>query len=199
MNNLPVPPGGAKETGMSGAGKSASIDWRALLRRHADNVWHGRAPDASGMPQLVMALGPLADDAMKIVEAYAAGARTTRGSERLPAAFSTRLDLILNGVEAALASPWLDQLIAAAPDPHAQAELARQFGSHRLMRLASAEPLGEPARELAMSYLKAYADEVRDPARLSQLIEQLADTSIDDQYAATLELRGRHSMEGGSH
>jgi CheY-like chemotaxis protein len=92
--------------------------------------------------------------------------------------------LLIEFDEAELARPWLDQLIAANPDADVQAQLARQFGSHRLLRLASAAALGEPAREVAMSYLNAHAAQVRDPARLGQLIEQLADPSVDAQYVA---------------
>lgn len=101
-----------------------------------------------------------------------------------PAELLEGILLLVEFDEAELAKPWLDTLMDAAPDTRTQAELARRFGSHRLMRLAAAKSLGEPARGLAMSYLDAYAADVRDPARLSRLIEQLAAPSVDVQYAA---------------
>jgi hypothetical protein len=74
-----------------------------VLRDHA--AWSGR-PGAERRPadSLTKSLGPLADDALRIVEAYALGARV-EGATRSPAEFGTRLDLILNGIEASLAAP----------------------------------------------------------------------------------------------
>ena len=78
--------------------------WRSILRNHATQVWQGQAPGAVRSDSLTKSLGPLADDALRIVEAYALGARA-EGATRSPAEFATRLDLILNGVEASLAAP----------------------------------------------------------------------------------------------
>jgi len=105
MTSRPVPPGGAKETGKGGDHARAAEAWRATLRRHAEALWQGRPAEPDPLPSLANVLGPLADDALKIVEAYAIGARRANGSAEPPAEFGTRLDLILNGIEASLSAP----------------------------------------------------------------------------------------------
>ena len=53
---------------------SNATAWRGVLQRFAEDTRQGRpGPDAAGMQALAEALGPLADDALKIVEAYARG------------------------------------------------------------------------------------------------------------------------------
>ena len=123
MEKRPVPPGGAKETGSDNRYGPAGNSWRALLRHHADNLWHRQATDPTVAAALTAHLGPLADDALKIVEAYAAGARTGNGAAGPPAEFGARLDLILNGIEAALGTA-LPGVPAAEAQPHViQSEL----------------------------------------------------------------------------
>ena len=85
---------------MDGSGPGA--DWREVLRRHADSLWRGERIEAAADTVLTARLGPLADDAMKIVEAYALGARSKEGAAVPPSAFGSRLELILNGIEASL-------------------------------------------------------------------------------------------------
>src|SRR5687768_13501542 len=102
MIDRPVPPGGAKETGRTQEGKPVDADWRAILRRNAQALWRGNAVDRSAAATLAKTLGPLADDALKIVEAYSLGARSANGAADPPAEFAIRLDLILNGIEASL-------------------------------------------------------------------------------------------------
>jgi DNA-binding MarR family transcriptional regulator len=81
----------------------AMTDWRSVLRRHAEQIMRG-APgaDAATARLLGVTLGPLADDALKIVEAYARGALQTSGGTQPLAEFGNRLDIILNGIEASL-------------------------------------------------------------------------------------------------
>jgi DNA-binding MarR family transcriptional regulator len=102
MSKKPVPPGGAKETGGVNGHAAAAGGWRAALRHQADALWRGQPADPAAAALLSKALGPLADDASKIVEAYSLGARSELAEP--PAEFGTRLDLILNGIEAALGS-----------------------------------------------------------------------------------------------
>ena len=92
---------GEDETRDGGATESS---WRSVLRDHATEVWQGQPAGVVNSDSLTKSLGPLADDALRIVEAYALGARV-EGATRSPAEFSTRLDLILNGIEASLAAP----------------------------------------------------------------------------------------------
>ncbi len=94
MDKRQVPSGGNEDV--------KAADWRLVLRRHAERILAGaRAPDPA-TKLLGNALGPLADDALKIVEAYARGALQTSGGTRPPAEFANRLDIILNGIEASL-------------------------------------------------------------------------------------------------
>jgi DNA-binding MarR family transcriptional regulator len=80
-----------------------AADWRPILRRHAERILGGTLrTDPATMKYLAGALGPLADDALKIVEAYARGAALTSGGTQPPAEFANRLDIILNGIEASL-------------------------------------------------------------------------------------------------
>ena len=108
-------------------GNEPGADWRALLRGHADALWHRRAADRAAtstlVPTLTNALGPLADDALKIVEAYALGARGANGAAEPPAEFANRLDLILNGIEASLAPPAVSDSAAEAKPHMIQSEL----------------------------------------------------------------------------
>lgn len=102
------PPGGERE-GEEFVGRSipADGDWRDVLRSHAGRIWQGARDGVSINPaqaaSLTMSLGPLADDALRIVEAYARGAASGDG-EQPGIERSARLELILNGIEASLAS-----------------------------------------------------------------------------------------------
>jgi len=121
MSKKPVPPGGAMETGRVNGHALAPGGWRAVLRCHAEALWRGEPVDSAVAAHLSEALGPLAEDALKIVEAYTRGASS--GSTEPPAEFVPRLDLILNGIEAALAAGAPRQA-AAAEQPHViQSEL----------------------------------------------------------------------------
>lgn len=93
--------GGRTEAGGS---VDARIDWRAILRRHAERVWRkgAGAPPANESELLERALGPLAEDALRIVEAYALGGGRTSGADSPPPQFGSRLVIILNGIEAAV-------------------------------------------------------------------------------------------------
>lgn len=85
---------------------SRATDWRAALRRRAEAIWTtGRVPPPEGeklAASLARGLGPLAEDALRIVEAYALGARVAPGQASTPAEFGGRLLIILNGVEGSL-------------------------------------------------------------------------------------------------
>lgn len=83
----------------------AKNSWRAILRAHAERIWRN-GTDARRLPEgdsalLNQALGPLAEDAVRIVEAYALGVPQT-GAAVPPSDFRSRLVIVLNGVEAAI-------------------------------------------------------------------------------------------------
>src|SRR5436190_22944132 len=95
MDKRRVPSGDEVDKG--GAG------WRSLLRRHAERILGGAERiESAAAKRLAGALGPMADDALKIVEAYARGAARTSGGTEPRAEFANRLDIILNGIEASL-------------------------------------------------------------------------------------------------
>lgn len=122
MQTRPVPPGGAKETGaMVEGGKDA--EWREALRWHADSLWRGHGGDPKARGALTQRLGPLADDVLQIVEDYARGARSRENFSDRSDAFETRLELILNGIEATLGSIKPDEPISDAPPHMIQSEL----------------------------------------------------------------------------
>jgi DNA-binding MarR family transcriptional regulator len=84
-------------------GNTRGAEWRKFLRQYAERILAGRPPgEAISARQLGRALGPLADDALKIVEAYARGAAQTLGGTEPATEFANRLDIILNGIEASL-------------------------------------------------------------------------------------------------
>lgn len=84
-------------------GDLRAADWRSVLRRFAEDIRQGRrGVDPAAAKVLSEALGPLADDAIKIVEAYARGAADASAGTQLPAEFGNRLVIILNGIEASL-------------------------------------------------------------------------------------------------
>ena len=60
MDNRPVPPGGAMETGDAEARAQVDSDWRAVLRRHADALsvsstksMHAHCMGASGAVEMI--------------------------------------------------------------------------------------------------------------------------------------------------
>lgn len=75
-------------------------------------------PDAELLSQ---ALGPLADDALRIVEAYAKGVPSDGGAP--PAEFGSRLEIIFNGIEAAIGDRPASDLPAAQAPHVIQSEL----------------------------------------------------------------------------
>jgi len=102
--------------------------WRAVLRDQAGRVWRGGEPGTPIGPGdsalLANALGPMADDAQRIVEAYARGAAAKADEDEPPTEFATRLELILNGIEASVASPAVTFEAHADAPPHViQSEL----------------------------------------------------------------------------
>jgi DNA-binding MarR family transcriptional regulator len=123
MHDSSMPPGGAQETGRTQQRKPVDSGWRAVLRRHADALWRGEPSDRGAPAALAKTLGPLADDALKIVEAYALGARGSNGAAEPPAEFGIRLDLILNGIEASLGTGASGVPAAEAPPHVIQSEL----------------------------------------------------------------------------
>ena len=103
-------------------------NWRAVLRDHAKKVWRaqGKQPslDKQAAELLDKALGPLADDALEIVEGYTLGARRAADQADPPAEFGSRLQIILNGVEASLGNrPWANKATGEAPPHVIQSEL----------------------------------------------------------------------------
>lgn len=88
--------------------QQAPVTWRAQLRAHAEKVWRAAPdpvePDELTFNVLSTALGPLAEDAMRIVDAYARGVPRPAGASVPPAEFGSRLVIILNGLEAAIGS-----------------------------------------------------------------------------------------------
>ena len=115
MSKRLVPSGDEVNTG--------TTDWRSVLQRFAEEIRQGkRAADPATTKALSDALGPLADDALKIVEAYARGAAQAPGNAQLPAEFGNRLVIILNGIEASLGDRR-DTLGGDAPPHVIQSEL----------------------------------------------------------------------------
>jgi DNA-binding MarR family transcriptional regulator len=123
MTDQSLPPGGATDVGKSERRDAAAADWRAALHRHAEGLWRGESADGAAAEALAKALGPLADDALRIVEAYTLGARQANGSAEAPAEFGTRLDLILNGIETSLSIPEAGEPAADARPHMIQSEL----------------------------------------------------------------------------
>ncbi len=82
-------------------------DWRGLLNQHARAVYRDGGSgaqafaDAATRKRLNNLLGPMADEALRIVEAFAIGARSRdgdAGASEIPPEFETRLAIILNGL-----------------------------------------------------------------------------------------------------
>ncbi len=100
--------------------------WRELLREHAAAVLRGDATRGASREisgALVRTLGPLAEDALRIVEAFARGTRQAGTLAEPPAEFRSRLELILNGIEASLQQPASGDASRAEPPHVIQSEL----------------------------------------------------------------------------
>lgn len=79
--------------------------WRSLLLDHAKSVYAagvGTKTSKASHQDLVRLMGPMADEAMRIVEAFANGARSADGisgsGNAVPPEFETRIAIILNGL-----------------------------------------------------------------------------------------------------
>ena len=123
MDKRLVPSGDEVRAGAGAADKADQGEWRAVLHRYAEHVWRGaaRAPNAGTARLLGETLGPLADDALKIVEAYALGAPRSADAQRR-AEFGNRLDIVLNGIESSL-DGRRDRPVPEAPPHVIQSEL----------------------------------------------------------------------------
>ena len=92
----------------AGRGEETSMvvpEWRRLLFDHARSVYADGAEareKKAAATRLQQLLGPMADEAMRIVEAFAHGARAADGltgsGQAVPPEFETRLSIILNGL-----------------------------------------------------------------------------------------------------
>ncbi len=99
-------PGGTavNRAGVEADGAGLRAAWRPVLRERALGIWTLGAfvpltPEQ--MATLNKAFGPLLQDVVAIVEAFALGARVTVGSGgELPPGVATRLDLLLNSFDA---------------------------------------------------------------------------------------------------
>lgn len=87
-----------------------------------------------------------------------------------------------------LAQPILEELQALNLSDVQRAELASEFGTQRMMRLARTPALAPAGRQFAEACLAAAATEARNPERLQQLIDKLADPSPEVRHAARVDL-----------
>jgi hypothetical protein len=87
-----------------------------------------------------------------------------------------------------LAQPILEELQAQNLSDVQRAELVREFGTQRMMRLARTPGLAPAGRQFAEACLAAAATEARNPERLQQLIDKLADPSPEVRHAARVDL-----------
>jgi len=87
-----------------------------------------------------------------------------------------------------LAQPILEELQALNLSDVQRAELVSEFGTQRMMRLARAAGLAPVGRQFAEACLAAAATEARNPERLQQLIDKLADPSPEVRHAARVDL-----------
>lgn len=117
MNRIRASSGGRRT--IADEPTASRSDWRAVLRRHAERVWR-KGADAQRLALtdrdvLERTLGPLAEDALRIVEAYSLGFPRPAGATEPPLDFGSRLVIVLNGVEAAIG----DASDAVRPIAHA--------------------------------------------------------------------------------
>lgn len=125
---------------------------------------------------------------------YGPAVRAVLGAERrTPEELLQGVILLLDLGEPDLAKPLFAKLMAADLDDAARAALARKFGSHRMIRLARSKTLGPEVATFVDQCTAALAAEVRDPKRLTGLVQKLDDPSPDVRIAALSDL-----VEGGS-
>lgn len=121
MQIRPVP-ARAKERGAV-AGRGLGVAWRELLRRHAESLRLGQEGVQNAEALLAPNLGPLADDAIKLVEDFVRGVLCRKDNSDPLETFGARLELILNGVEASLGASIALEPVSEAPPHMIQSEL----------------------------------------------------------------------------
>ncbi|HWK40707.1 MAG TPA: MarR family transcriptional regulator [Croceibacterium sp.] len=125
MDKAGVPSGGRRTEGAEQI--EARNGWRAILRAYAERVWRngsnaGRLP-VQDQAILDRMLGPLAEDAVRIVEAYALGVSRPASATAPPPDFGSRLVIVLNGVEAGIGDGQGDPSTPAQAPHLIQSEL----------------------------------------------------------------------------
>lgn len=105
-----------------------------------------------------------------------------------PSHYVTAILSLVDLGRAELAAPILKELQSLNLSDAQRADLAREFGTHRMMQLAGTKELAPAGREFADACLAAAAAEARDPKRIEQLIEQLTDDSPEARLAARVDL-----------
>lgn len=95
----------AHEARAMGSTRGDTAKWRTLLIDYASSVYAGdkdAPPAVEAREKLPRLLGPMAEEALRIVDAYANGARAADGltgsGNAVPPEFETRLSIILNGL-----------------------------------------------------------------------------------------------------
>jgi hypothetical protein len=91
-----------------------------------------------------------------------------------------------------LAKKYLAQLSASKPDENVLAESAGQIDPEMLLRVSAHPDLQPEGAQYASAILAAAGKLARDPARMMQQIDRLADSSRHEQHEAIMRIMSAH-------
>lgn len=99
------------------------------------------------------------------------------------------IDVLIDLRQPAAARPLLEKLSAANLDDRTSFELMETFGPATMLKIARSQPLSPQGKQFADQILAAATRYARDPARLDELIAQLASPSAGQRNLAIEGLR----------
>lgn len=115
-----------------------------------------------------------------------------------PAERVRAIGILIDLGAAGAARPMLESLIAENLDTDAMADLLREFGTARFLKLALAEPLQPEGKQFADAVEAAATRRARDPERVATLIQRLSAPESRVRRDATTELLQGRSFAAGA-
>lgn len=106
-----------------------------------------------------------------------------------PSAIARLINTLIDLKQPAYAGPFVQKLIDLNLDDDQTAALYKEVGSAFFLKIAAQRELQPRGKELAAKVIDSVTARARDPQRLAELIEKLADPSLGVRRAALVDLQ----------